>query len=154
MLAMHHILALSDCCSHVPPFALQGMPQLRDAFASSVLYCGGYKAQHIVTLLHGQRRLEGAVEVRRGAEDCGMIQGVGMARITASMRERVRWAGIGTVLPNSPMLAPGMTGGIQRAAVLLPLSTSSFIDCLTATHPLRRSPPAFSWAPTRRQLRK
>ncbi len=47
----------------VRPFALQGMPQLRDAFASSVLYCGGYKAQHIVTLLHGQRRLEGAVEV-------------------------------------------------------------------------------------------
>ena len=40
------------------------MPELRDAFASSILYCGGFKAQHIVTLLHGQRRLEGAVEVR------------------------------------------------------------------------------------------
>ncbi|PRW39208.1 transcriptional regulator [Chlorella sorokiniana] len=48
------------------PMSLDGMPELRDAFASSILYCGGYKAQHIVTLLHGQRRLEGAVEVIPG----------------------------------------------------------------------------------------
>lgn len=51
---------------------LQGMPELRDAFASSVLYCGGFKAQHIVTLLHGQRRLEGAVEVRWVAGSLGI----------------------------------------------------------------------------------
>lgn len=89
-----------------PAATVQGMEALRDAFAESRLYCGGFRAQQVwraacgagtslgagavqsgialscqrhqpfsphrrlppqvVTLLHGQRRLEGAVEVVPG----------------------------------------------------------------------------------------
>ncbi|KAL4856413.1 hypothetical protein ACK3TF_003210 [Chlorella vulgaris] len=50
------------------PIRLQasGLDELRDSFSESRLYCGGFKAQQVITLLHGQRRLEGSVEVVPG----------------------------------------------------------------------------------------
>ena len=46
--------------------AVQGMERLRDAFSESRLYCGGFRAQQVITLLHGQRRVEGSTEVVPG----------------------------------------------------------------------------------------
>ena len=46
--------------------AVQGMEQLRDTFSESRLYCGGFRAQQVITLLHGQRRVEGSTEVVPG----------------------------------------------------------------------------------------
>ena len=48
------------CC------AVQGMEQLRDTFSESRLYCGGFRAQQVITLLHGQRQVEGSTEVVPG----------------------------------------------------------------------------------------
>ncbi|PSC71868.1 transcriptional regulator [Micractinium conductrix] len=48
------------------PLAVDGMESLREAFAESRIYCGGFNAQQIVTLLHGQRKLEGALEIVPG----------------------------------------------------------------------------------------
>lgn len=48
------------------PLPIDGMEPLRDAFAESRLYCGGFTAQQVVSLLHGERRLEGAAEVVPG----------------------------------------------------------------------------------------
>jgi hypothetical protein len=42
------------------------MEQLRDTFSESRLYCGGFRAQQVITLLHGQRQVEGSTEVVPG----------------------------------------------------------------------------------------
>ncbi len=42
------------------------MEAMRDAFADSRIYCGGFTGQQIVTVMHGHRRLQGAMEVVPG----------------------------------------------------------------------------------------
>ncbi|KAL4440337.1 hypothetical protein ABPG75_003338 [Micractinium tetrahymenae] len=48
------------------PLPIDGMEALRDSFADSRIYCGGYTGQRIVTVMHGHRRLQGALEVVPG----------------------------------------------------------------------------------------
>lgn len=48
------------------PLTVEGMESMREAFGASPLYCGGFKAQQAITLLHGQRRLESCMEVVPG----------------------------------------------------------------------------------------
>lgn len=59
-LAAHH--PARPVCPPTP----QGMEALRDTFADSRIYCGGFTGQQLVTMMHGHRRLQGALEVVPG----------------------------------------------------------------------------------------